>query len=266
MSNETAPNFDLELKEGISPDPSPQKGTLETPEKVLPEKFKGKSVFDLVDMYQNAERKISEQGSQLGELRGLTDQILGLKKDNAETLKDRPKVTAEDLLNDPDVALNQVIDHSKVAERQTVTENRLEALEKSIGQREFEGKHPDFVKDVSDPDFRDWISGNKARIYLLKELNSNYNFEAGQALWDMWEERKELTNKDPNPTKRQVIRQATTVRNSPGGGESKPTYSRAKLLELQTKALQGDASARARWNDPDFQKEYQDAYAEGRVK
>jgi hypothetical protein len=37
-------------------------------------------------------------------------------------------------------------------------------------------------------------------------------------------------------------------------------------LALQEKAVRGDREAQIKWNDSEFQKEYQQAYADGRVK
>lgn len=268
-----APDFDLEFSEitpPVVPDPKPAPVVAVIGEPVVPEKYKGKSVSDLIDMHQNAERKISQQGSDLAEQRRLSDQILGLQKDNAMIKVDKPKVTTEDLLTDPDSALTRAIDNSKVAERQLEDRNRLEAIEKGIGQREFEGNYPDFMRDVQNPEFQTWVGTNKARVKLLVDLNNNYNFESGTSLWEMWNERNQPSSQDNTDTtvvsRRETIRQASTVRGGPTDGSRKPVFSRAKLLELQEKAIHGDPVARLKWNDPEFQKEYHEAYAEKRVK
>lgn len=268
-----APDFDLEFKEATSTtadsDPNTVKVTQTATEPEIPDKYKGKTFTDVINMHLNAEKKISEQGQQLGELRSHVDQILGLKQDNVKP-KDKPKVTAEDLFTDPNTALEKIITSSEIADKVDKTAERMTAIERSIGQSDFESRYPNFVEDVNNPDFRAWVGANKARAGLLLELNNNYNFEAGIALWDMWKERQELAKssakQEDNVNVRETIKAASTVRNSPAGEVKKPIYSRAKLLELQTKALQGDPAAKARWNDAEFQREYHLAYAEGRVK
>jgi hypothetical protein len=262
MSND-APNFDLEFKDAVSTTETKTESVQTEPE--VPDKFKGKSVFDIIDMYQNAERKISEQGAELHAVRTQADELLGLRGDNAEKPKERATVTAEDLLTDPNLALDKVLNSSSVADKAEEAVNRVDALERTIGQREFEGRHPDFMKDVSNPEFQTWVGTNKARASLLVNLNK-YNFEAGEALWDMWEERKQLDQGKSKADRKAVIRQASTVRSGPTESATKPVYSRVKLMELQAKAQKGDLTARAKWNDPAFQSEYQEAYREGRIK
>jgi hypothetical protein len=123
------------------------------------------------------------------------------------------------------------------------------------------------MKDVADPSFQKWIQGNPARASLLMELNNNYNFQAGTALWDMWDEYKQLASPPAKERKRDtMIKDVKTVRNAPSGGAGKPVYSRVKLMELQAASIRGDRAARAKWESPEFQQEYQAAYAEGRVK
>ena len=46
----------------------------------------------------------------------------------------------------------------------------------------------------------------------------------------------------------------------------KPIYSRVKLMELHMKAINGDPAAKAKWEDPAFQNEYQLAHLENRVR
>jgi hypothetical protein len=258
MSNNTP--SDLEVDEPIAPESAPEPDKLE-PEQVVPDKYKGKSVFDLIEMHSNSEKKISEQGRELGDLRKATDELLGLRKEN---VKPKTPVTAEEIFSDPDAAVTRAIEQSDAAQRATRAAEKVEALERSIGQKEFEGRYPDFIQDVQNPEFQSWVQNNRARAGLLVELNNNYNFEAGTALWEMWDEFKSAPKAAAK--KRATIKDASTVRNSPDSGVRKPIYSRTKLADLQLRASRGDAVAKLRWNDPVFQKEYQEAYAEGRVK
>jgi len=260
--SENTPNFELEFDEGTSPEASSQTQQQESPAPVIPDKYKGKSVFDLIDMHQNAERKISEQGNDLAEQRRLSDQILGLKKENVKI-----PVTTDDLLSNPDAALEKAISGSDVAARQQQTADRLQVLEKSIGQREFERSFPRFMDDVNNPEFRTWVGSNRARQALLAELNNSYNFDAGTSLWEMWKEKQNAPSPQTNSqNRRETIRNASTVRSGPSEGNSKTIFSRAKLLALQERAVRGDREAQIKWNDSEFQKEYQQAYADGRVK
>lgn len=258
--NDNAPgNIDLEFEEVSSPESAP-----ETPEPEVPEKYKGKSVLDIIDMHRNAERALSRQGQDLAEQRKLTDMILGLRKENAEAPETPPEpVTADEVFADPNSAIDRIIKSSEVNQKTDNLAQRLESLERGIGQKEFETRHPSFSQDAQDEKFLDWVKSNRTRTDLLARLHYNYDFNAGNDLWDMWEEYRGTTSSEPTS---EVVRKARTVRNGPADTTNKPTYSRAKLLDLQARALRGDPEARLKWNDPGFQKEYIDAYREGRIK
>ena len=47
-----------------------------TPEPELPDKYKGKSVADIVKMHQEAEKLIGRQANEVAEVRSLADQLI----------------------------------------------------------------------------------------------------------------------------------------------------------------------------------------------
>src|SRR6478736_1826618 len=67
----------------------------------VPDKYKGKSVDEIIAMHQNAERKIAEQGTELGAIRKLVMQPLP-EKTNQHTVVERKPITVDSLVNDPD--------------------------------------------------------------------------------------------------------------------------------------------------------------------
>jgi hypothetical protein len=262
--NDKTPNLDLEFEEVTQPEASTE--TPETPEgQEIPEKYQGKSVFDIIEMHRQAEKKISQQGQDLGEQRRLSDAILGLRKENVEAPKEPPQpITADEVFTDPNQAIDKVLRNSDVARKQQALDSRLDSLERSIGQKEFEERHPTFIRDAETPEFLDWVKANKARTSLLAKLHYDYDFSAGNDLWDMWDEVRPAT--DNGDKKKDVLRAAKTVKSGPSDTSRKTVYSRAKLLSLQERAMRGDNDAKIKWNDPDFQKEYLAAYAEGRIR
>ena len=75
----------------------------------LPEKFRGKSQKDIVDMYSNLEKELGRKGQEVGELRKLADEFLRSKVNQQEPEPEEdvdfyedPKAAVEKLLkNDP---------------------------------------------------------------------------------------------------------------------------------------------------------------------
>jgi len=264
IDSSDASNFDLEYRDALS---DPSNTEMQTIEKGAPERFKGKSVDDLIQMHVNLEKVLHRQGNELGQARKTIDlqsQALANAIPRTNPIQvvqpqAQPPLTAETLLVDPQKALDQAI--RPVA---TATAQRLDNLEKKLSQNDFEAKHPDFLKDVQDPEFQTWVAGSTARKKLISGLNQ-YDFDAGNDLWELWNEHK-AAQQSVQKNIADKTKAATTVKSSPGEPVGKPVYSRAKLAELQIRAMNGDMAAKARWEDPEFQKEYLSAYAEDRIK
>lgn len=239
----------------------------------IPDKYVGKNTEDLIRMHQNAEKKISEQGREVSTLRRLADEVIGLKKATTQTTEERKPVTVEALLNDPEKAIRDAVAASDVGKRADSAEARVDRLESQLTEQSFVSKHKNFAADISDPEFVDWVNKNLLRQALAADLasSSKTKYTSATNLWDMWEEHRELLGSKPttrdapkaDATNKKV---PATVRSSPNSNvKAKPNYSRAKVMEFKMKVQAGDPSALARWNDPTFQTNLNDAYAEDRV-
>lgn len=267
MNQQTTPDFDLEFTEAT--------GAPETAVEleVLPEKYQGKTAAELAKMHINAEQRLSQQGNELGQLRKLADQLLELKKENVREPKKeaRPPITVDEIFADPDKAIKQTVEGSGVAQRADEAVSRVENIERQLALQAFEGKHPTYKQDLNDAAFQEWVSGNSARTELFRRAD-NFDVASADALWQMWGEYKELKSISDKRAqavekRKETLTAAKTVSESPVDSSSKsPVYSRAKLMELQTRAHSGDLKARGRWTDPEFQNELLRAYSEGRVR
>lgn len=268
MNTNDVPSFDLEYSDGVDKARAPGAAPVDPPE--LPVKYQGKGIEDIIKMHQEAERLASRVGNDLAEQRRLTDALLDLKKpDNAKVPEKKP-ITTDELFQDPNKAIEQAIASSRPAEIMKENQTRLDNVERQLGQSGFEARYPTYRSDVTDPAFQEWVVKNPARIALAQSADK-FDFRAADALWSMWDEHKELaggTVEAANDNDRKArTRAARTVRSAAGEpSRSKPIYSRAKLMELRVLAAQGDAKARAKMDNPDFQNELHQAYDEGRVR
>lgn len=246
--------------------------TTETP--AIPDKYRGKSVDDLINMHQNAERRLSQQGAELGEVRRLADQLIGIKAQpnaNAPTRQpeQRKPVTVEALLENPEQVLNDTLQHSPAAQKADEASRRLDQLELTVQQRDFVRQYPTYQADMQNPDFIDWVKKNPLRQQLATAAYQN-DYVAANSLWSLWGEHQDLAG---NPTKQtgtaaraQKVKDATTQRGGAQGESATRYYSRAKLMELRAKVADGDPAALARWNDADFQEKLVEAYDKGLVR
>jgi hypothetical protein len=223
----------------------------------IPEKYKNKSVKDIVRMHQEAERAIGKQGSEVGELRRIVDDFV--KAQTVTQKQQAPEVEEEvDFFTDPDKAIARAIEkHPKVREAEQLSAQ----MKKAEALANLKSAHPDFSEVVNDGSFAEWVSKSKVRQELFSRADRNYDFDAANELISTWKERKQVVDQSVAVEKvqrKQAVKSASTG-STKGSGEtaSKKTYRRADIIELM------------RTNPDRYQQlsdEIMQAYSEGRVK
>mgnify|MGYP006078235183 CR=1 FL=1 len=220
----------------------------------IPEKYKNKSVKDIVRMHQEAERAMGKQGSEVGELRRVVDDYI-----RAQTITQQaPKVEEDiDFYDDPNAAVARAIErHPKVrqAEELAIRMKKAEAL------NNLKAQHPDFSETIQDSSFQEWVMKSKVRQELYARADQRFDFDAASELLSTWQERRSVVQQTADVEKasrKQAIKAASTGSSKGTGGGSKKTYRRSDIIELMRR-------------DPDryqaLSDEIMKAYAEGRVK
>lgn len=237
-------------------------------ELAVPEKYQGKSTADVVKMHQELEQAYSRQGNELGEYRKLSLTLADTvtRPPKVEPEVKRHTVTADDLFADPAKAIDDVIDsHPVVKKARETTEN----LERQLAQKDFESRHSSFKEDLQDPAFAAWVKSNPSLVRMAQKADA-YDFDSADQLFGLWKEKKsvkaEVEQKVKEVTDKQKKERAGTLEGSSGVDASSETiWNRAEIREIQRKALLGDRTARAKWEDPKWQAQRRKAYADGRV-
>ena len=225
----------------------------------LPEKYQGKSLEEVVQMHQEAEKLLGRQSSEVGELRKVVDDYI-----STQTQPPAPQqqyVEPEDDIDyftDPQAAVNRAIEnHPKIREAEQYTEQ----YKKQSSLATLQAKHPDMQTILNDPKFAEWIKASKIRTQLFVAADQQYDADSADELFSLWKERKTVaqqTAKVEKQARKQTLKAANTgnARGS-SAGTRKKTYRRADIIKLMK-------------NDPDRYQALSDeimaAYAEGRVK
>jgi hypothetical protein len=266
VSNEELTNLDQQ----DSTTPVPAEEMVGEPEEIateveMPEKYKGKSLDEIVRMHQEAEKLIGRQAQEVGEVRKLADSLL---KQQLETKHDKQPEPAQEIdwFEDPQKAINQALESNPVLkqlqEQQAVQAQRaaLDVIEKS---------HPDFVSVAQSEDFQQWVGESKVRQRLYNDAN-NYDVDSALELLDNYKslrglkQQKEETSKAADEALKKTDSEgrskalkAAAVQQGGTGETGKPVYRRADLIRL-------------RMQDPiryeSMADEILNAYAEGRVR
>lgn len=232
----------------------------------VPDKYKGKEATDLVKMHMDLEKDRSRLANEVGTLRQMADQLLGLQRTRDETLREaRKPITTDDLLNNPEESLETAISaNPEVA----ALRQESQILRKEVAQSKFEREFPDWQSDVNDTGFADWVKGNKVRQQLGINAQSG-DYDSASSLWGLWKERKSdlaQISQTKNDLKKKAEKFGTLEGSGTSGLESDKIYSRVEMMDLHRRAIAGDPASKAKWNDPVFQAERMLAYEQKRVK
>ena len=241
--------------------------TTETPEEEqpqepeLPEKYRGKSVEDLVQMHQELEKFSGKQSTEVGELRKLVDDHIQTQLVAQQAPQQQQQFDDEDDVDffvDPKTAVSRAIDnHPKIREAQAYTEQ----AKKQATLAQLQQNHPDMEAVLQDPKFAEWIKGSKVRTQLFVQADQMYDYDAANELFSLWKEKNQVvqqTAQAERVARKSAVKSANTG-NARGTAEGsrKKVYRRADIIKLMR-------------TDPERYQSLSDellkAYAEGRVR
>ena len=265
--NEVPSEYLLDLTKGPDNQSAAAEPAQDPPEDEIPEKYRGKSLKDIIEMHRNAESALGRAHNEVGQVRKLADELLGVhrlqvNKPASETAPAREKITPDLILADPERAV--VTAAKEVAdERVSASEDRLTRMEIELATARFEQKHPTFRATMEDQGFREWVQKSPYR-QRLAYASTQGDFAAADELFSLYGEVRSSASEESAPSQGEQARKATLAR--PGGSTAarvvntqtgKPIFSREKLLEM-------------RINNPDeferLQPQILEAYAEKRVR
>lgn len=202
---------------------------VEEPAPEVPEKYRNKSINDIVKMHQEAESKLGQQGAELGELRKLADTFIL----NSSNTKAPEPVEEVDFFADPDKALDK-----KLASHPAIKEAQETAMyiKQSQAVQTLLNKHSDAQDILSNPGFKEWVDKSPIRAELHARANSKYDVLAADELLSQWKAinnaSKHLTEAEQQ-SRKDVLRKASTgsVKGS-AEPKSKQIYRRRDIIEL----------------------------------
>jgi len=239
--------------------------SIETPEEEqpqepeVPEKYRGKSVEDLVQMHQELEKFSGKQSTEVGELRKVVDDYIQTQLSIQQApQKQQQEYDDVDFFVDPQNAVNRAIDnHPKIREAEAYTKQARQQA--TLAQ--LKSKHPDMESILQDAKFAEWIKGSKVRTQLFVQADQGYDYDAADELFSLWKERASVAQQTANVEKqarKNTLKSASTG-NARGTAEGsrKKVYRRADIIKLMR-------------TDPERYQSLSDellkAYAEGRVR
>ena len=222
----------------------------------LPEKYRDKSLDEIVKMHQEAEKLIGKQAQEVGEVRKLADELIrqNLGSKQQPIKQDEPEI---DFFEDPKKAVQRTVDSHPdiVAARQATLELKRTQIQQKLAQ-----EHPDFGDIAKDQDFANWVKSSPVRIELFKRADAEFDYDSANELLSTYKQlrgvKKQQSEASNEATRKQSLK-AVGVDVGGSGESSRKVYRRADLIRLKMQ----DPNRYDALSD-----EIMQAYAEGRVR
>ena len=206
----------------------------------VPDKYKGKTLAEVVAMHQEAESLIGRHSSEVGELRGIVDDFIqhgGHAAPQAPASPETPAaVEVEDDLSffeDPEAAVSKAIDnHPSVIEAREASQ-KIRQQQASAAVNE---AHPDADKIIADPDFAKFVKESPIRSELFVRADTQYDFAAADELLTAYKLRKQTEAKALSESKaasKEALQAgATGSSKASSASRGKRIYKRSDILTL----------------------------------
>ena len=239
-------------------DPTEPLGELEIEEtkNELPEKYRSKSLDEVVRMHQEAERLIGKQAQEVGEVRKLADELIkqNLNGKLQPIKEEEPEV---DFFENPQKAVQGQIDrHPDVlAARQAGLDFKRMQIQQKLTQ-----DHPDYSQVVNDSEFINWVKSSPIRSGLYAKADAEFDYDSANELLSTFKQLRGVKAKQSDQASdaiRTKSMKAAQVDVGGSGESSKRVYRRADLIRLKMTDPQRYET---------LSDEIMQAYSEGRVR
>lgn len=256
IETESFDGNEIDVEEQVNETPQEEQTPEPVVENVIPDKYKGKSLDDIVRMHQEAEKMIGRQAQEVHEVRSLADQLLKrqLEADKVPTVESAPEV---DFFENPQDSIKRAIENNPAVLEAKQANLELKRMKTA---QQLSAKHPDMNTLVQDTGFQEWVKASPVRLSLYAKADAEFDFSSADELLSTYKELKQVRNNNVQEAGKQQKAQALRAAgvDSGGSGEvAKKVYRRADLIRLKM-------------TDPDryeqLQPEIMAAYTEGRIK
>jgi hypothetical protein len=198
----------------------------------LPEKYRNKSLKDIIAMHQESEKLIGKQGNEVGELRRTVDDFIKTQTSRNLQTDVETDLSDDDFYSDPIQATKRAIDEHpaiKDAKQQSI------AMKQAAVQNKIATKYPNFREIATSQEFGNWVNGSKVRIELYNRAQNDYDFDSADELLSTWIERQEYTKKVTDTSKldrEQQLKSADMGTSGATEATSKKKYRRSDIIKL----------------------------------
>ena len=195
----------------------------------IPEKYRGKSAEEIIEMHANAEKELSRLGNELGQNRQLVDKLLQAE---ATAPVQAPVEDVADWDYNPEEAAAQLVNKEVGA-----IKSELNQMKQATALEQFKSKYPNFESDASSSEFMDWVQASPYRVNLYNKNYQGTDLIAAAELMNGWEDVKTSTpqqsQEDLEAKRKADLKAAKMEKGSSSGTTRKNTWSRSYIRKLR---------------------------------
>jgi len=198
----------------------------------LPEKYRNKSLKDIIAMHQESEKLIGKQGNEVGELRRTVDDFIKTQTSRNLQTDEEPDLSDDDFYSDPVNATKRAIDkHPAIQD----AKQQALVMKQATVQNQIASKYPNFREIATSEEFGKWVNGSKVRVELYNRAQNDFDFDSADELLSTWIERQEYTKKVTDTSKldrEQQLKSADMGTSGATESTSKKKYRRSDIIKL----------------------------------
>ena len=253
-ADELPPNGEGLFNDLMEEKQSVQTVTQQTPTYEIPEKFRGKSLEDVVKSYVELESKVGSQGQELGELRKLADQFIQAPAYSRQ--EPQHQEIDFDSLDEPE-KVKAILERELAPLKNELFETKKEKLNAKL-----KSEHPDFMDIVANREFQEWVMKSPVRMEMFARADRNFEFDAANELFTTYKAVKgiqatKVAEQVRDAETKEAFGQSRMETGSAEETKPKKVYRRADIIDLKIRNPE-----RYRM----LEQEILQAYAEGRVR
>lgn len=232
----------------------------------LPAKYKGKSVEDIIEMHQNAERRIGSLSNELGTMRGIVTDLSNITRqpqDTRTSVEDDVDLTGDELIADPVKAIRKVVkrdmDRAELDRREADLGSQVQ-----VETQRLLNEYGDIGAITQTEDFQEFASRTNSRREDFQTAaygEGMAQVRAARRLLEDYADYKELVGKQKQNGRDEEVDEARKASTEGGGNAgrvaSKPVFKESEVLEIIQKEPE-------KWRSPSYQAEIMKAIKEGR--
>ena len=212
----------------------------EPAEQEIPEKYRGKSMQEVIKMHQEAEKAMGRQGGELGELRSVVDEYLQgnqtAPKPNVNATSQTPEAAESPDFDwdNPREAVQKIVqnDPEREALRQAAADMRRTQATQTIA-----AKHPDAGEIVNSREFAKFVLESPMRKEMFARAETSADVAAADELLTQFKVHTQRATQavEADKAERKAAITKANTGNSPGSAakQGKRRYRRSALVELK---------------------------------